>query len=107
MNLNKLEQKLLRAARNPVPGDSVPYAFEQRVMARLKGRSGVSDPWLAWAAGLWRAAVPCFTLMVLVAAWNWTQADSPSNGLGSVAGEELEVALVDSIDTNESVEDAW
>lgn len=107
MKLDKLQQKLIRAARTRVPSDAVPYAFEQRVLARLRGRVQVADPWLAWGVGLWRAAVPCFSLMVLVTAWSCIQPDSTGTGLAARSGEELEVALVDSIDTNESVEDSW
>ena len=42
MNLPKLQEKLLAAARGNPPGDQVPYAFEQRVMARL--RSTIDAP---------------------------------------------------------------
>ena len=43
MNLAELETKLIAAARCHPPGDRVPYAFEQRVMARLRDMRGGKD----------------------------------------------------------------
>jgi hypothetical protein len=69
MNLLELERKLLAVARRFTPSDHVPYAFEQRVMAALRGRPAV-DLCAVWAQGLWRAAAPCVGVMLLLAAWS-------------------------------------
>ena len=68
MNLAELERKLIAAARANPPGDSVPYAFEKRIMARLAERPAV-DIAALWARALWRAAASCVALAVLVSAW--------------------------------------
>ena len=57
MNLSGLQQKLIAAARNNPPADTVPYAFEKRIMALLS-RAPV-DVWGVWARGLTRAALCC------------------------------------------------
>lgn len=51
-------QKLIAAARAIPPDYRVPYAFEKRVMARLRGLTA-QDPLLLWGQALWRAAALC------------------------------------------------
>jgi hypothetical protein len=68
MNLGQLERKLIAAARANPPGEQVPYAFEQRILARLGERPAV-DVWELWSRALWRAAAPCVALMLLLGAW--------------------------------------
>lgn len=82
MNITELHKKLIAAARSHPPAESVPYAFEKRVMAHLPGKK-IADFWAVWAAGLWRAAVPCVALTLLLSAWTFFGADSgaPSNDL--------------------------
>lgn len=59
-------RKLLDAAR-AVPTDyRVPYAFEKRIMARLASVR-IEDPLALWGQALWRGAVFCLTLTVLLA----------------------------------------
>lgn len=67
MNLDKLERKLVAAARNQPPGDEVPYAFEKRVMARIMART-ISDVWAVWGQALWRSAGVCLAVVLLLAA---------------------------------------
>ena len=105
MSLESLHQKVLQVARNNPPSDDVPYAFEKRVMAHLLSvRAQAIDPWLLISQGLWRAVIPCFAFTVMLSCWSWNQggtaSDSGVNGL-----DDLEVALVDSIDLNDNVED--
>src|SRR5712691_5647518 len=69
MDLTELERKLIAAARADAPSDRVPYAFEKRVMSRLTGRVTL-DRAGAWANALWRAAAPCFAIMLLFGAWS-------------------------------------
>jgi hypothetical protein len=69
MDLEKLQQRLLTAARAHPPGEQVPYAFEQRVMARLRSRPA-KDPLTLWSGALWRGAVVCLILTLLFGAWS-------------------------------------
>ncbi|HEX4645441.1 MAG TPA: hypothetical protein VH598_07505 [Verrucomicrobiae bacterium] len=69
MNLERLNQKLIAAARANPPGDAVPYAFEKRIMARLSGRT-VPDIWGMWGQALSRAAAVCVLAMLGLALWS-------------------------------------
>jgi hypothetical protein len=66
MNPVELQKKLLAAAHAHPPDDAVPYAFEKRVMARVRMMGRVADRWTVWAGALWRAAAPAVGVMVLV-----------------------------------------
>lgn len=55
MNPELLRQSLMRAARGTPPSDAVPPGFAHRVRAAI--RAAEADPVVAWASGLWRAAV--------------------------------------------------
>jgi hypothetical protein len=68
MNLVELHKKLIAAARTNVPGDQVPYAFEKRVTALLASRVAAQNMNL-WVRGLWRAAVSCVAITLLLGAW--------------------------------------
>ena len=68
MNINQLERKLIAAARAHPPSDAVPYAFEQRILARL-GPAPVLDVWADWSRGLWRAAAPCVAVAFVLGVW--------------------------------------
>jgi anti-sigma-K factor RskA len=63
-----LQRKLIAAARANPPADSVPYAFEKRVMALLAARSA-TDHLAVWVRGFWRAAVSCVAIALLLGAW--------------------------------------
>jgi hypothetical protein len=90
MNLAELHLKLLAAARRDLPSDSVPYAFERRVMARLTVRP-LLDVWALWARALWRAAAPCVAIMLVLAAWSlFTPSKLPPGDLS----QELENTLL-------------
>jgi hypothetical protein len=67
MNLEALHRKLIAAARANPPSAAVPYAFEQRILARLRDRPG-ADAWLVWGQTLWRAAAACIVMAVAVSA---------------------------------------
>ena len=50
--------------------DRVPYAFEKRVMAHIKETPQLAiNVWAQWSQALWRATIPCFAVMVLLAVW--------------------------------------
>jgi len=69
MNIAELQRKLIATARANPPGDQVPYAFEKRVMALLAS-STTTDHLALWAAGLWRAAVSCVAVALLLGVWS-------------------------------------
>lgn len=68
MDLEKLQQKLMAAAKAAVPSDHVPYAFEKRIMARLTAPLTV-DVWALWGRWLWRAVAPCASVMAVLGVW--------------------------------------
>jgi hypothetical protein len=63
MNLENLRTKLIGAARQNAPPEHVPFAFEKRIMARLKKQP--EDPWGFWAVGLWRGALACAAISAI------------------------------------------
>lgn len=67
MNLDQLQRKLIAAARAHPPEDRVPYRFEKRVMSQLQAPPAV-DNWALWARALWRSAVACFAVLIVVGA---------------------------------------
>ena len=78
-----LEAKLLAVARQHVPSERVPYAFEKRIMARLAGLPQV-DPWTYWERMLWRAVAPCLAIMALLSlcaffSSNYAVSDNPAD----------------------------
>jgi anti-sigma-K factor RskA len=78
MNLPELQKKLIAAARLQPPDDRVPYAFEKRIMAQLAARS-VTDHWVFWARGLWRAAAACVAVAVVFGAVSLLKPAAPDN----------------------------
>ena len=69
MDVVTLQKKLLAVSRKNRPAETVPYAFEKRVMAHLASPRPV-DTWEQLARGLWRAVTPCVAIMVLFFAWS-------------------------------------
>ena len=78
MNIVELQRKLLAAARANPPGDRVPYAFEKRVMALIAARTA-ADPLALWVRGLWRAAVSCMAIALLLGAWAFFNPTASTN----------------------------
>jgi anti-sigma-K factor RskA len=66
MNITKLHDKLIAAARAHPPSDHVPYSFEKRIMAHLNAPLPV-DQWALWSRALWRAAAPCVAIAAVLA----------------------------------------
>jgi hypothetical protein len=85
MNVDQLRSKLLAAARAHPPADRVPYAFAQRVIARLRA-GPLPDVWDMWGRALWRAAAPCVAIMLVLSAWSLL-APPPSPAAGDLAQE--------------------
>ena len=67
MNLAELQKKLNAAARLQPPDERVPYAFEKRIQALIAARA-IPDRWAVWSRGLWRAAISCMILVVVLGA---------------------------------------
>jgi hypothetical protein len=82
MNLEQLQTKLVAAARSHPPDDRVPYSFEKRIVARLTALP-VVDTAAWWARALWRAAVPCVAVTLLLAAWSFASASADSSTKGN------------------------
>jgi hypothetical protein len=78
MNLTELQRKLLIAARSNPPSEQVPYAFQTRVMARLRGHR-IEDGLALWAGALWRATVPCIAIVILLSAWSFFATPTPAS----------------------------
>lgn len=68
MSTETLQKKLIDAARKIEPSDAVPYAFEKRIMARIKDTTA-PDVWSIWSSLLWRAAGPCVAIMLAMSLW--------------------------------------
>ena len=68
MDFEKLRQKLIRVARIHPPSEAVPYAFVQRIMARLEVTPS-NDSWTIWGQVLWRATAPCLAIMCATTLW--------------------------------------
>jgi len=84
MNLFELQKKLISAARANPPSERVPLAFEKRILALLPER--VVDGWAQWGAALWRAAVPCVAIMLVLGAWSYFSA-YPGNASSDLSQE--------------------
>ena len=78
MDIRKLHETLIRTARTNPPGDGVPYAFEKRIMARLRALAP-EDPLRQWSHALWRAAALCLGIMLLLGAYSFTEQRSNSS----------------------------
>jgi len=100
MNIAELHKKLLAAARANPPGDHVPYAFEKRVTALLAARA--ADPLALWVRGLWRAAVSCVAITLLLGAWAFYHpaASSKTDDLS----QNFETTLLASVDQTDQVQ---
>lgn len=73
LNLAELQRKLLAAARHETPAEAVPYAFEQRMMARLLAARAREErgAWAIWIRPLWSAAAACSLIALLTGAWSF------------------------------------
>jgi hypothetical protein len=93
----ELEKKLIAAARAHPPSERVPYAFEKRVMARIRSHP-LADNWAQWANALWRSAVACLALALLLGTVSFLtpKRSSPNPGDLSQAFEKTLLAAMDS-----------
>lgn len=102
MDLRNLQAKLLKAARANPPSEAVPYAFEQRIMARLRS-ARPQDTWAFWSQALWRAAVVCLLVTLVSGVWSvWSGAQQSSQVDFS---QEFERAIV--LAAESELEESW
>jgi hypothetical protein len=94
MNWLQLQNKLYTAARAHPPGQEVPYAFEKRVMARLR-TAPQTDHWAAWARALWYSAGVCAAVALLMSVWTYAPSSGPSDPTFSFS-EDLEQTILKS-----------
>jgi hypothetical protein len=107
MNLVKLQEKLIRAARGNPPSDRVPYAFEQRILARLRAQP-LPDRWALWAGALWRAAAPCVAIMLLLGAWTLVApAHNPASTPNNDLSQAFENTLLAASDQEPTTDTTW
>ena len=104
MNLGKLHETLVQAARTSPPSERVPFAFEQRILARLRA-TPLPEPGVLWARALWRSAALCFCIMVLLGAW--VRLAPPRNPAPGDFSQELENTLLAASDQDQSADSAW
>lgn len=104
MNLEQLHNKLIAAARATPPDDRVPYAFEKRILARL-ATPPASDVAALWARALWRAAVPCVGVTVLVGILSLTLVSSETASAGDDnLSQQFEQALLVPVNQLEEIQ---
>jgi hypothetical protein len=102
MNLDGLQKKLIAAARANPPGHQVPYAFEKRITALLAARVA-PDNMALWVHGLWRAAVSCIAITLLLGAWavfNPATTVAPADDLS----QNFESTLLASVDQSDQAQ---
>ena len=95
MNLAELQRKLIAAARRQPPADRVPYAFEKRITALLQAKPA-PDRLAFWARGLWRSAVACLAIVLLMGAVSFLT-PNPSESSGEMS-EDFENTLLAAVD---------
>lgn len=104
MNLQKLQEKLLAAARLTPSNEHVPYAFEKRIMAHLS--RPILDVWSLWGRSLWRAATACVIAMALLGGWSFQTTMSEKTDLGQDF-ENTVFAALDEHPAMNSYEETW
>ncbi len=108
MDTENLMNKLVDAARRRTPSDHVPYAFEQRIMARLRGRA-TEDSWTLWGRWLWRSAMSFAVVALACGVWGFGPVDQT---LAIGGDEDLSVHLEQSLyasaaDHADQIEETW
>ena len=96
-----LQEKLISAGRANPPRDHVPYAFEKRVMALIAARSATEHLTL-WVRGLWRAAVSCMFVALLLGAWAFF--NSPAANKADDMSQNFDSTLLASVDQSDQVQ---
>lgn len=101
MNLVELERRLIAAARANPPSDTVPVAFEKRVMARL-AELRAPDYAVFWARGLWRGALA--SIAAAVAAFALYMVVVPRADEGDFFADQFESAMLAAVELEQEVD---
>ncbi len=96
MNYDQLQKSLLQAARQDVPSEQVPLAFERRIMARLA--TVPKDLLTEWTVAFWRLALPSLAVAGVACVINFsTPTTLPDDGsVTEFAAAELDSLVVPS-----------
>ena len=97
MNLVKLQETLIAAARSRVPDERVPLAFEKRITALIAARS-VVDGWAQWSRGLWRSAISCAAIALISGVWFLATRETPSS---NDLSQDFETTMLASVDQSD------
>ena len=100
MQLDQLHQKLIAAARKTPLNGSVPYAYEKRIMAQIRGVSA-PDGWILWSRALWKAAIPCLMVVLVASLWS-SNSKHPDTVDFSMQFEDTVLA-----ELNQNLENSW
>ena len=103
MNLKELQKKLIAAARTEAPGDQVPYAFEKRITALLTSRVAAENMNL-WVHGLWRAAVSCVVLSLLLGALAMFNPPPVTGTTSGDLSQNFETTLLAAVDQSDQIQ---
>ena len=103
MNTEELRKKLLAAARANPPSDHVPLAFEKRVLANLAAKPA-ADIAALWARALWRAAIPCVAVTVLLGAFSFMPSTNNTTANEEDLSQTFEQTMLASAD---QLEENW
>jgi len=102
MNPEDLRKSMITAVRGQPPSDQVPFAFEQRVMARIRAATA-PDPTQFWATGLWRAVLPSAVLLAVTGFLHFQDPAAPElTGDPSSSSDELELVMLDTLDSSDT-----
>jgi hypothetical protein len=101
MNLAELQKKLNAAARLQPPDERVPYAFEKRIQALIAARA-MPDRWAVWSRGLWRAAISCVLLAVVLGAISLLAPAAASSDGGQDLSQDFENTMLASADQGDN-----
>ena len=97
MSLEKLECKLVAAARQHKPSEAVPYAFEKRVMRYLRSHPALDNVAL-WARALWRSAGACATVVLLLSLFSFAAPSQTENERPVDLSQAFERTLLAAVD---------
>jgi hypothetical protein len=102
MNIDELHTKLIAAARKHPPGEQVPYAFEQRILSRLRARPA-PNVWALWCRPLWQAALSCVAITILCGLWVY--GSRPKTDSADNFSQDFEAVVFAPMSAH--IEDAW
>ncbi len=101
MNLAELQKKLTAAARLQPLDERVPYAFEKRIQALIAARA-IPDRWAVWSRGLWRAAISCMILVVVLGAVSLLAPSASSSDGNQDLSQDFENTMLASADQGDN-----